>query len=186
MLAELGAIIIDADQAAREVVRPGTYSWSQLRDLLGAAYFNAANELDRRKLRQRIISDEPCRLQVNAILHPAIMAFMNEQFQQRHQLHPENPAIFDIPLVFEAGLAQHFDIIILVFIPKDLQIQRLMERDGVAREEAEQSLAMQLSLEQKKAWAHKIVDNSGDLENTRRQVVAIWRELVEEHRSEGS
>jgi dephospho-CoA kinase len=187
MFAELGAVILDADQMARAVVRVGSPCWQRLKDFLGDAFFAADGELDRRKLRLRIIADDDSRAGVNLILHPAIMAAMEQQFQHWRQLHPHQPIIFDVPLLFEAQMAHHFDTIILAYVPAEVQIERLMVRDGVSRQEAEQSLAMQLPIEQKKQWAHKVVDNTGDLENTRQQVVSIWQELssgLERHHRE--
>jgi dephospho-CoA kinase len=177
MFAELGAIILDADQAAREVVRVGSPCWQRLKDFLGDAYFSADGELDRRKLRLRIVADEASRARVNLILHPAIMAAMEQQFHRWRRLHPHQPIIFDVPLVFEARMARDFDTIILAYVPAKVQIERLMARDGISRQEAEQSLAMQLPIEQKKRRAHIVVDNTGDLENTRQQVMSIWQEL---------
>jgi dephospho-CoA kinase len=178
MFAELGAIILDADQAARAVVRPGLPCWRRLRQLLGREYFSADGVLDRRRLRLRIIADQDCRFRVNQILHPAILAAMEEQFRYWQQHRPRHPIIFDIPLLFETHQAHRFDAIILAYVPREVQIQRLMARDGVSRQEAEHSLTMQAPIEEKKQLAHRIVDNSGDLEQTRRQVAAIWQELL--------
>jgi len=183
MFADLGAIILDADQAARDVVRPGAPCWRQLMDLLGPDYFDEQGQLKRRLLRQRIILDQQCRSEVNTIMHPVIMAVMHEQSEYWRQADPARPVIFEIPLVFEANLASHFDTIILVFVPRALQIERLMRRDNLSREEAEQSLGMQLPLEEKRKYAHRIVDNSVDLEHTRRQVEALWKELSQQTKS---
>ena len=184
MFADLGAIILDADQAARDVVRPGAPCWRQLMDLLGPDYFDEQGQLKRRLLRQRIILDEQCRSAVNTIMHPVIMAAMHEQSENWRQADPARPVIFEIPLVFEANLASHFDTIILVFVPRALQIERLMRRDNLSREEAEQSLGMQLPLEEKRKYAHRIVDNSVDLEHTRLQVEALWKELATQAKSQ--
>ena len=178
MFADCGAIILDADQAARDVVEPGSPNWRRLREFLGQAYFHADGRLNRRKLRQRIITDEACRLQVNAILHPAIMAEMERWRQDRLRQSPHQIIIFDIPLLFEAKLADRCDTILLVHVPREMQIQRLMARDGVSREEAESSLGMQLPIEEKRRWADIVIDNSGTLEQTRRRVEVVWRELT--------
>jgi dephospho-CoA kinase len=185
MLADLGAIIVDADEAARHAVQPGSPGWHQLRDLLGGGFFRADGQLDRRKLRQRIINDETCRLQVNAILHPAIMATMDAQRQYWLQHRPEIPVILDIPLLFESKLAERCDAILLVYVPREVQIQRLMARDGVPRNEAERSLGMQLPIAEKRQRADIVIDNSNTLEDTQRQVGYVWRELVAEVRRRG-
>lgn len=185
MLADLGAVIVDADEAARHAVQPGSSGWHQLHDLLGESFFRADGQLDRRKLRQRIIHDETCRLQVNAILHPAIMASMEAQQQYWQQHRPETPVILDIPLLFESKLAHRCDIILLVYVPQEVQVQRLMARDGVPREEAERSLDMQLPIEEKKSSADIVIDNSNTLEDTARQAGEVWRRIVAKHRRDG-
>ncbi len=178
MFSDLGAIIIDADQAARQAVTPGSSGWNQLRELLGDDYFHTDGELDRRRLRRRIIADDTCRLKVNSILHPAIMAAMDTQHQHWRKHRPEIPVILDIPLLFESKLAQRCDTILLVYLPPELQVQRLMARDGVSREEAERSLTMQLPIEDKRQWADVIIDNSKTLEETQRQVQEVWADLL--------
>jgi dephospho-CoA kinase len=177
LFAELGACILDADVAARRVVQPGTACWQQLRDFLGPAYFDETGTLERRKLRETIIRDDRCRLTVNAILHPHILRELDRQWQSRRELQPELIIIFDIPLLFEADLARHFDTIILAYTSREIQIQRLAARDGLSREEAEATLTMQLPIEAKRPLAHLIIDNSSDLDQTRRQVKTSWDRL---------
>jgi dephospho-CoA kinase len=176
--AELGAGILDADQVAREVVTPGTECWRKLRDFLSPAYFDEDGTLKRLLLRERIIDDEHCRLTVNSILHPCIVKGMEERWQTEQRLRPEQPVIFDIPLLFEVNLARHFDMIILVYAPRDVQIQRLMLRDGLSREKAVATLAMQLPIEAKRALSHVVIDNSRDLDQTLEQVKSIWEKLT--------
>ncbi len=173
LFAELGAHILDADVAAREVVAVGTPGWQKLRELLGPSYFEADGSLKRRQLRERIISDGRCRSLVNALLHPAIMQELDRQWHSWREIHPEAIIIADVPLLFEADLARHFAIIMLVYIPRELQIQRLMLRDALSREAAEATLAMQLPIESKCALSQFVIDNSLDLEHTRRQVIKL-------------
>jgi dephospho-CoA kinase len=177
-LAELGALILDADQVAREVVKPGTDCWQKLRNLLGPAYFDEDGSLKRRKLRERIIHDNPCRSAVNAILHPCIVQEMDQQWRSAHRLRPEKIVIFDIPLLFEADLAHHFDTIILVYAPREIQIQRLRLRDGLTYAEAAETLTMQLPIEAKRANSHLVIDNSDDLDHTLGQVRSVWEKLI--------
>jgi dephospho-CoA kinase len=177
IFADLGAAILDADQVAREVVEPGTYCWQKLRDYLGAAYFQENGELRRRELREKIIHDSQCRLTVNAILHPCIVREMDRRWQTRQKLQPEQIVIFDIPLLFETDLADCFDTIILVYTSREIQIQRLMLRDGLSPAEAAKTLTMQLPIEAKRTKSHLIVDNSYDLSHTHEQVQAVWEKL---------
>lgn len=178
IFANLGASILDADEVAREVVKPGTHCWQQLRDFLGPTYFEENGALRRRKLREQIIHDSQCRSTVNAILHPCIVQEMDRRWQLLRTLQPSPIVIFDIPLLFEAGLSHHFDTIILVYASREIQIERLMSRDGLSHAEAAQTLTMQLPIEAKKATSQFIIDNSRDLDDTRRQVKSLWERLV--------
>jgi dephospho-CoA kinase len=177
LFAELGAHILDADLAAREVVKPGASCWQRLRDFLGPSYFEENGTLKRRQLREEIIRDDRCRLTVNAILHPHIMAALDRQWNARRGLEPEAIIIFDIPLLFEADLARHFQTIILAYSSREIQLQRLMARDGLTLEEALGTLTMQLPIEAKRPLSHLVIDNSYDLAHTRRQVKTVWEKL---------
>ena len=177
MLADLGAVIIDADRVAREVVEPGTDCWRELHKLLGEDFFTAEGELERRKLRECIIADAQCRKRVNEILHPAIMKAMEERWQEAQKASPTRIPIFDIPLLFEGGFADRYDLVILVYTPAAIQVERLMARDGLSRREAEQTLTMQLPIEAKKDRAQAIIDNADSEQHTRQQVQALWNEL---------
>lgn len=174
MLAELGAVILDADKVAREVVRPAAPCWHALHDLLGPHFFELDGTLKRRKLRECIIADSSCRSNVNAILHPAILAAMEAEWEKAGADHPNRPVIFDIPLLYEAKLDPGFDTVILVYARPEAQIQRLMARDSLTREEAEKTLTMQLPIDVKKEKARIVIDNSLGMEHTRRQVEELW------------
>jgi dephospho-CoA kinase len=178
IFADLGALILDADQIAREVVQPGTHCWQKLRDFLGPTYFEETGTLRRRELRQKILQDSQCRLTVNAILHPAIVQEMDRRWEASQMLRPGQIALFDLPLLFEAHLEDRFDTIILVYTPRDIQLQRLMLRDGVSPEEAAETLAMQLPIETKRARSDLVIDNSDDLSHTHEQVRLVWERLT--------
>lgn len=177
IFAELGALILDADRIAREVVEPGTACWQELRNLLGPEYFEADGTLKRRELRLKITGDSRCREAVNAILHPSILKEMDRRWHALRGLSPCPVVLFDIPLLFEIGAADRFDMIVLVYISRDIQIRRLMQRDGITRAEAEKTLRMQLPIDEKRAGSHLIIDNSAELSLTRMQVEAVWERL---------
>jgi dephospho-CoA kinase len=176
MFSDLGAHILDADQAAREVVRPGTPCWQRLREFLGLAYFDEDGELRRQELRQKIIHDRKCRSALNAIMHPYIVQEMERKWELLQAIH--QIVVFDIPLLFEADMAHCFNTIILVYTPRHIQIQRLMLREGLSQTEAANALSMQLPIEAKRARSHMTIDNSGDLENTLKQVKTTWEKLT--------
>lgn len=177
MFERLGAVILDADKAARDVVRPGTECWNNLRKLLGEDYFDPDGQLRRRKTRDLIVRDPEVRSKVNSLLHPAVLSSMEAAWEAVLRRQRDCPVIFDIPLLFEIGAASAFDLIILVYSPREIQIERLMTRDGVSREEAENTLLIQLPIETKKCSAHIVIDNSRDLDSTEVQVLAAWARL---------
>jgi dephospho-CoA kinase len=185
MFSRLGAIVLDADKAARDAVEPGSPCWSALRELLGPLYFHPDGELKRRELRNRIIDNQDCRSRVNAILHPAIMSAMEDEFRRIKRVDPGRVVLFDIPLLFEAGFADRFDTIILVYTPPEIQIQRLMRRDGLTREEAEATLTMQLPIDSKKVRCRIIIDNSLGMDETALQVNAAWEKITREEAGAG-
>jgi dephospho-CoA kinase len=179
MFEDLGAIILDADQVARQVVQPGHECWKRLYDLLGQDCFDEDGQLKRRELRGRIVENQHLRSQINAIFHPSIMASMEGEWEKLKLTHSGPPvALFDIPLLFESHLQNRFERVILVYVPRHIQLERLMARDGLSAAEAQKTLSMQLPIESKKALSHMIIDNSGDLESTRCQVASIWKELT--------
>jgi dephospho-CoA kinase len=176
---ELGAIILDADEYARRVVEPGTPSWNGLREFLGPDYFNPDGTLKRRELREKIIEDPDCREKLNAVLHPFILRAMWSEWEMQRRLHPDTPIIFDIPLLFEGGFDKDFDLIILVYAAPEVQIQRLIDRDGIDREEAEGTLAMQFPIESKKELSHYVIDNGRDFSLTLQQIETFWENLCQ-------
>ncbi|OIP95303.1 MAG: dephospho-CoA kinase [Syntrophobacteraceae bacterium CG2_30_61_12] len=180
IFAELGALVLDADAAARQVVEPGAPGWRKLRDALGADYFEAGGELDRARLRRRIVADPAVRGQVERLLHPEIMRSLEAAWIESRTKAPERPILFDIPLLFEAGLEARFDVVVLVYVPRSVQLERLMARDHLSREEAAATLEMQLPLTAKRERSHWVIDNSGSLDQTRRQVLALWAQFKSE------
>ena len=177
MFAEMGAVVADADLAARNAVRPGSPCLERLKNRIGPDYFEPGGGLDRRKLRERIIADGQCRKDVESILHPAVMDELEREGRDALRSQPHRPVIFDIPLLFEAGFAPRFDVVILVYVPQDIQILRLMLRDGLTPDEAERTLHMQWPIDSKLPLSDIIIDNSLDPECTRHRVEAVWEEL---------
>ncbi|MBF5041219.1 dephospho-CoA kinase [Aggregicoccus sp. 17bor-14] len=176
MLRELGAQVLDADVLAREVVASGTPGLAEV-----AARFPGVlgpdGGLDRAKLGQRVFADASERAALNALLHPRIA----QAFLERTQALAEAGAarvIYDAPLLIENGLHTRMEGVILVAVPREVQLARLMARDGLSREAAEARLASQLPLEDKRRHATWVVDNAGELAATRAQVERIWEALL--------
>jgi dephospho-CoA kinase len=175
---DLGAIILDADEYARQAVEPGTASVAALRQLIGPAYFNPDGTLRRRELRRKIIQEPALRQKIDAVLHPYIMEAMHSEWEKQKKLNFQAVIIFDIPLLFEGGFEKDFDIVILVYSAPEIQVRRLIQRDRAPLSEARHTLDMQLPIDSKKASADYIIENCGDLEQTMRQVEQLWVKIL--------
>lgn len=176
MLAECGAAVVDADRIAREVVRPGMPALDEIREAFGSEVLTPEGELDRKRLGSIVFADPEARRRLEGITHPRIRAEMQRQMAEWNGNDPDKLVVADIPLLFESGLDKHYDFeeIIVVYIPRELQIERLTERDGISRADAERRLAAQWPIEEKRSRADVVIDNSGTLAETERQVKAYY------------
>jgi dephospho-CoA kinase len=174
MFAEWGATVIDADQLAREVVEPGQPALAEIATAFGPDILLPDGRLDRRKLAAIIFADPSARARLNAITHPRIQERMDAEVSARRR--QPGVLVVDIPLLFENDRAGLVDKVIVVWVDPETQLGRLRERDGLTVEEARQRIAAQMPLDQKRARADHVIDNTGTVENTRRQVEAIYRE----------
>ncbi len=177
---ELSAIILDADEYSRQAAEPGTASYTALRDLIGPLFFNRDGRLRRRELRRGIIREPALREKINAILHPYIMGAMGAEWERQKKLHPRAVIVFDIPLLFEGGFDKDFDIVILVYATPEVQVQRLIGRDKLSPSEAERNLSMQFPIDSKRARSDYVIENSGEIERTLRQVDDIWDRILQQ------
>lgn len=166
----LGFPVIDADAIARDLVHPGSDTLKEIADIFGEDMILSDGNLDRDKLGKRVFSDEDARNRLNEIMHPAIVSAMLDLSENFHGL-----VFYDVPLLFEqiddikeSGL--EFDAIWLVDANEDVQLARLMARDGIDEAYAKEKIASQMPLEEKKKLATVVFDNSGDLMNLYNQV----------------
>jgi dephospho-CoA kinase len=176
ILRELGAHVLDADVMAREVVEPGTPGLAAV-----AARFPGVvgpdGRLDRARLGARVFADAAERSALNAILHPLVGQAFLEKLQALEAQGVER-VIYDVPLLIENGLQAGMDGVVLVWVPRSLQKERLMARDGLDEAAAEARLAAQLPLDDKRPHATWIVDNSADRVSTRAQVEQVWQAML--------
>lgn len=170
LLVERGAILIDLDRIAREVVEPGQPALAQVVERFGQAVLREDGTLDRKKLGSIVFSDEAQRKALEEILHPAIRSVMKERMTLHESRNPDKLVVVDVPLLFESKLESYFEQIMLVYVPRDEQLMRLMKRDSLSPEEAERRLAAQMNIEDKKARADIVIDNSGDIDRTEEQI----------------
>lgn len=169
----LGAEVIDADRLAREVVEPGQPALGEIIDAFGPRMLQPDGRLDRARLGALVFSDQTARQTLNAITHPRI----RERMRQEVEARAERPGllILDIPLLYESGREATVEKVIVVWVDPATQLNRLIARDGLTSEQAQQRLATQLPLEEKRSRADEVIDNSGTPEETRRQVEALYR-----------
>ncbi|MBI3185800.1 MAG: dephospho-CoA kinase [Myxococcales bacterium] len=175
MLRSLGAEVIDADQLARDVVEPGKPALEEIaRRFPGTV--DESGRLDRKKLGERVFADERERAALNAIVHPRIHEAVAERIRQL-SARGVGLVIYDAPLLIENRIHEWMDGVILVVAEREQQLERVMRRDGLSREQAEARLSSQLPLDEKRRVATWVVDNSRSLDHTRAQVEQIWRQL---------
>ena len=173
MFAELGATVIDADQIARDIVEPGQPALGEIVSSFGRDILLPDGRLNRAKLAGIIFGDPAARVRLNAITHPRIRERMEVEVAARRS--GPGVLIVDIPLLFENGRQSSVEKVIVVWVDLETQRRRLTERDGLTAEAAGQRIAAQMPLDDKRARADHVIDNSGDRENTRRQVEALYR-----------
>ena len=177
VLRELGARTIDADQIARECVEPGTAGLAAVVSEFGDRVVNEVGSLDRAKLGAIVFSDEPMRQKLNSILHPFIIARQDEIMRQWETETPHAIAVIDAALMIESGGYKRFDKLIVVHCQPEIQIQRLMKRNQLSRDEAELRVKSQMPQEEKQKYADYLIDTSGEFPDTRRQIEAVWHTL---------
>jgi len=179
-LAALGAVVIDADQAARAVVEPGTPGLDGVVETFGPGVLRADGTLDRAKLGEIVFGDDEARGRLNEIVHPLVHEWMlaTERVIVRAS-GDDVVVVHDIPLLAEGGeeRAAEFDVIIVVDMPPDLQVVRLAETRGMTAEQARARMAAQASRSERLAIADIVIDNSGTLAALDQRVAEVWQVL---------
>jgi len=175
MLSQRGAIVIDADQIARDVVVPGGQALEQITAHFGTTILQSDGTLNRKKLGGIVFNDPNKRKALEAIIHPLIRQALWEQMRETELLHPAKLVVVDVPLLYESQLQANFQQVVVVYVPEEVQLERLMARDQLSLTEAKKRLESQLPIEFKKSVADEVIDNSGSLANTTRQVDMFWQ-----------
>src|SRR6185436_8373953 len=160
VLAELGCRTLDADRVAREVVQAGTPGLNAVTQAFGDEILNTDRSLDRARLGEIVFQDESKRLQLNSILHPFIIARQDEILKEWEQETPDAIAVIDAALMIESGGYRRLDKLIVVHCRPEVQLERLINRDGLSREEALRRINAQVPQEEKKKYADNLIDTS--------------------------
>lgn len=174
---ELGCQVLDADQTAREVVKPGTKGLSRIVEAFGNGVLQASGELDRKKLGAMVFADKDKLERLNAIVHPLVIEAQDEWIRNVEARDPNGIAIIDAALMIESGGYKRFDKLVVVWCEPEIQLQRLMKRDVLSREDAEARIRAQMPQEEKKRLADHLIDTSAGFDETREQVKKVFAEL---------
>lgn len=175
MLVARGAALIDADVVARKIMEPGHPVLAKVVERFGETVLLADGRLNRKRLGEIVFSDATERKALEAITHPAIRLEMKAELDALEQENPERLVVADIPLLYESGLEELYEKIMVVYVPRTLQLERLMQRDGLPREQAELRLAAQMDIEEKRRRADILIDNSHGFKETESQIDDFWR-----------
>ena len=170
-LREAGVPLVDADVLSREVVAPGTAGLAAVRRRFGPDAVRRDGTMDRVRVAQIVFKDKRARLDLEAIIHPAVQKAINEFFDTLPKRTPF--AIADIPLLFETAREKQFDAVIVVACPRDMQLQRVMERNKLSKEDAERRLAAQLPIDKKVEKATYVIKTDGTFDQTDAQIAAL-------------
>jgi dephospho-CoA kinase len=181
MLADLGAVIIDADWLAREVTLPGSEGLRRIREAFGDSVVTPEGVLDRHRLAEIIFHDDDARAKLNSIIHPLVMERVKQLLRETQDAARREGClmvgIVDAPLLFEAGADAICDETWVVAVDREGQAKRLMRREGYTREEASSRIDSQMPLDEKERRATRIIDNQGTVEETRKRVLELWESV---------
>lgn len=174
-LRELGAVIIDADELAREAVRPHSQAWRRIREYFGDTVIDDNGNIDRSKLGTIVFRSPGDREKLNSFIHPEVIESTGRIINAHKAKGEAALVVVDAPLLIETGMTSLVDEVWVVAVPEDMQIDRLMKRDNISREEALGRLRAQMPLEDKRRRADRIIDNSGEPAKTLEQVFLLWK-----------
>ncbi len=174
LLAEHGAVVVDADAIAREVVAPGTDGLAELVEVFGEEILTADGELDRAAMGRRVFGDEEARRRLEGVIHPRVHA-RSEQLAR--EAGPDALVVHDIPLLAETGGLERFAAVVVVDVPEEVQVGRMVGDRGWSEEDARSRIAAQASRDERRAIATYVIDNTGTHDDLRRRVAEVVEDL---------
>jgi len=183
MLRQLGATVIDADEATRAVEARGTEGLRLLAQEFGPGIITPDGDLDRGRLAEIAFKDPEARQRLNGIVHPLVRQWMAERQQEAFQ-RGDPVVVLDIPLLFESRGAGAFETVVLVYAPEDLQVRRLVELRGMLEAQARARIAAQIPIEDKRRMATHVIENTGGMDDLQAQVEQLWVEIRARGRSD--
>lgn len=178
-----GAHVIDHDTLAHRVEEPDRSAWRDIVSFFGAEILNSDRTINRSKLGAFVFSDESKLKRLNDIVHPAVFREWMKEVEGIADQDPAGIIISDVPLLFEVGWQDAVDVIVLIYISREMQIRRLVARNGYSLPEAEERLNAQMPIDDKVMRADFVINNEGPIEETKKNVDRVWESLLEhEHR----
>ena len=177
MLADLGATHIDYDVLARQAVEPGKPAWKDILDYFGRHVLNEDDSINRKKLGEIIFQDSQKRKTLERFTHPRIHDLFVEKLGKMIKLAPGSIIQVSVPLMIEQNLQHMFHKLLVVYVPEETQLERLMTRDKMSKVQARAVIEAQLSIEEKVGYADFVINNDGPEEETRKQVQDLWQVL---------
>jgi dephospho-CoA kinase len=176
LLKQKGATLIDADNLSREAVKPGTRALETITSRWGKEVLDSKGDLDRAALRRIVFTDQSQLDDLNAIIHPEIARLRDTAIEEARK-RGDKIVVCVIPLLFERKLVDNFDTIVLVDAPRELRMERLVETRGLDEAEAMNMIAAQMPAELKRARADYVIENTGSIEDLKRDVDSLWESL---------
>jgi dephospho-CoA kinase len=178
LLAAHGAVVVDADQLAREVVAPGSEGLGAVVELFGPGVLTPDGSLDRAAVAAQVFADPAARARLESVIHPRVRALAAQREAESVAADPDAVVVHDVPLLVETGQQHAYDVVLVVDVPVETQVARLVQGRGMAPDEARGRIAAQATREQRLAAADVVVDNSGTLQSLARRVSAVWDQVL--------
>ncbi len=174
ILKEAGAIIIDADTIARDAVQKNLPAWHEIVRIFGEEILLPDGEIDRVRLGDIIFRDASKKEILNKIVHPHVIQKVADLIEEIRKQSPDSIVLLDVPLLIEAGMDKGLEEVILVYTPEDIQINRLVDRDGISNEDALLRIRSQMPIEKKREFATILIDNSGAIAATKKRALEVF------------
>lgn len=178
ILQELGAEVLDADEVAKKIVQKGKPAYKEIINTFGRKVLTSDGDLNRKLLGKIVFNDEEKRKKLESIIHPRVKEYFLEEIQRIKEKDPQKIIVLDVPLLLESGMETLVDEVWVVAVSEELQIKRIELRDRIGRQEALKRIKAQMPLKEKLKYADRIINAEGTLEDTKRQVVSLWREIT--------
>lgn len=175
---EMGTIILDADQIARQVVLPSQPAWEDIVELFGPQVLNPDQSLNREKIGDIVFSNPDCLKELNRITHPRIMQYYKDALRQISMEKPEAIVMLEVPLLYETNMDRLCEQVIVVWVDRETQIKRLMEREKLSQEDAIKRIDSQMPLDEKARRADIVIDNRGSLVETKEKATIYYNEIL--------